>query len=71
LNISSSSLSHGPRNGDQGGQGKIANFYKSDELSYAIFYEQDRLMELVTIKEVGLALFNQREPQTPGLNYPW
>ena len=45
-------------------------FYKSDELTYAIFYEQDRLMELVTIKEVELALFNQREPQTPGLNCP-
>jgi transposase len=52
-------------------QGKVTILYKGAELAYTIFQKQERQSEVVTAKQVDLALVKQRKAFHPAPDHPW
>jgi transposase len=52
-------------------KGKVTILYKGDSLDYTIFHKQPKQAEIVSSKDVDLALLNQRKAHTPAPDHPW
>ena len=52
-------------------QGQVTILYKNKSLAYTIFHKQSKQADVVSSKDIDLALQNQSKAHKPAPNHPW
>ena len=55
----------------QDDQGQVTILYRGKSLDYTIFHKQPKQAEVVSSKDIDLALQNQRHAHKPATDHPW